>query len=48
MKQAKWKLYDITADKYYFGSGEQVGTVAAELLKQNHLIRLERSKAYAD
>lgn len=44
----KWKVYDITADKYYFGDKKQIGNVIADLLKAGHLVRAERSKAYVD
>ena len=42
----KWKLYDITANVYYYGNRKQIGEVASDLLKQDHLIKMERSTCY--
>ena len=48
MKQTKWELYDLTADKCYIGNRAQIEAVAVELLKQGHLIRIGKEQSYAD
>ena len=44
--EEKWKVYDITADVYYFGDKKQAGEIISSLLKQGHCVRVERSRAY--